>query len=334
MNTDTIKLYIYSPLNTDEFRNALASRFRATGHNREIEFIDWDCLNAEPEYGGDIYVYDAAMVSYMAENGYIRQLPDIIDTSDLFQWLGSTIKYKRKDYAFPVIVCCNVIICRREDDLGIENVFSLPGLIGAPVKSLISNYYYTIRCNRQWPGGEPEEQRRQRIMEYMDLLVEKIGGKEKLKDARLTKGFGIEEFNEKKIKYYVGFTESLQYLDRDDYVVRKARYSDSYEDSISLMYVNVISLGKNVNEERMLDCFDIFEIMSSPDFEYLLCNPGGHLTYMLPANRKTYEALIKEDRIYEQLYGLVADDRNFAYRINDYYKTVSDTENELLEILL
>ena len=331
---DAIRIYIFYELNTSQFRETLINEFRSAGHQRTIEFIDWNCFGAPPEADGDLYIYDASIISYLADNGYIRELADIVDASELFPWLRNTIKHKKKNYAFPYIVCCDTIICRQEDDLGIENIFSLPEPISAPLASTIAHYYYNIRCNRQNDDGPMEDQKWLQMKTDLELLVKKIGGKDKLKTAKLSNGFGIEEFNNKEVKYYVGFAETLQFLVPDHYIIRKAHFTDSSADNIRLMYVNVISLGSNVNADRLLDCMDIIEMMTTSDFEYMLCCPDGKPNYLLPANMKSYDKLIKADALYSQLYDIAADERNFTFRTKNYYETVANIKNELLRMLL
>ena len=43
----------------------------------------------------------------------------------------------------------------------------------------------------------------------------------------------------------------------DDYVVRFANFSDHEEDQMPLFMVDFASLGRDVHEEKLLDCLDL-----------------------------------------------------------------------------
>ena len=89
-NGDSLVIYCYKQISDrTEFSDLLKKKFRQSGHERELEFRFWDCYKELPGQDGDIYIYDGMVLSALADQGYIRRLPDIIDTGNVFEWVWS-----------------------------------------------------------------------------------------------------------------------------------------------------------------------------------------------------------------------------------------------------
>ena len=85
-NGDSLVIYCYKQISDrTEFSDLLKKKFRQSGHERELEFRFWDCYKELPGQDGDIYIYDGMVLSALADQGYIRRLPDIIDTANIFE---------------------------------------------------------------------------------------------------------------------------------------------------------------------------------------------------------------------------------------------------------
>ena len=76
--------YFFDFSNAEAFCRLLSRRFRESGHKREIEFRCWNCYHEEPDRNGDLFCYDALVLSALVANNVIRELPDIIDTGNIF----------------------------------------------------------------------------------------------------------------------------------------------------------------------------------------------------------------------------------------------------------
>ena len=119
-NTAVRIYYYYDFTDTAHFCRRLEQRFRETGHERPLEFINWNCYKQQPGMDGDIYIYDAIALTALVDKGYLSQLPEVIDTSDMFSWTIDKSKVKKKTYGVPLMVCANTLICRKKDDLNIK----------------------------------------------------------------------------------------------------------------------------------------------------------------------------------------------------------------------
>lgn len=94
----------------------------------------------------------------------------------------------------------------------------------------------------------------------------------------------------------------------------------------------MVALGIDAREETLLDCIDLMEILSSPDYEQTLCWQDGALNYMLPANRDAYPPLIAQDPLYTQLLEVAASPNNVAFRAGAaYYEQMEQLNDTLLK---
>lgn len=335
-NSPIVFYQYFDTTSTDYFQRRVRERFRETGHRREIDFRIWDCYDEPPGRDGDIFSYDCIVLNALCDKGYLRQLPEIVDTEGVFQWMLDTTKIKRKLYALPFITCFNAIICRRRDYTGIDNIFDIKGQLVAPLRSMISTYYLMSFCSYQdRPMSRLNESDfDSNAVRVMSLLAELMGGREAVERSAFSTFDGIERFNSGEVKYFLGFTENLRLMDRDDYVVVPANFSDQKEISIPLFSTDVLSIGANVREDKLLDCIDLIEIITDADFEYDLCAPEGELHYMLPANERVYHRLMEKDSIYRQLLDIVANDENCVFRFaKSYYEKLPGMERALLAAL-
>ena len=328
MKKTPVKVYYYYDLtDTDFFCRLLEKRFRETGHDRQMEFINWNCYKTPPGDDGDIYIYDAVAMTALVERGFLHELPDIINVSDMFGWTIDKSKVRKKTYGVPLMMCSNVLICRREDDRGIRNVLDLAEPVAIPLRTMFMYYYLQAFCNYQDRSG--------RDLAVMKRLVELTGHKGVIETSTLKDYDGIRKFNQRECRYFLGFTENLRLFDPGDYVVRLANFSEHNEDQMPLFMVDYASISNRVEEEKLLDCLDLLEIMTDPQFIYELCTAGGELHYMLPACRSVYGDLAKADPLYNELYQMLLPEENGVFRYGGrFYKDFYKRSDELLRTVV
>ena len=319
--------YYYDLTDTDHFCRKLEQWFRASGHTRRIEFKNWNCYKTLPGRDGDIFIYDAIALSALVEKGYLHRLPEIINTDDMFSWTIDKSKVRKKTYGIPLMICANALICRREDDLGISNIMELHENVAMPMQTMLMYYFLQAFCNFQnKPMG----------YKLLKHLADLTGSRKSLDKTTLDDYDGINRFNRGECRYFLGFTESLRLFNPGDYVVRFANFSDSKEDQMPLFMVDYASLGNHVREEKLLDCLDLLEIMTDPQFIYDLCAQDGKLQYMLPACKSVYHRLAQLDPLYARLYEALLPEENGVFRYGAhfyevFYKKSSDILKSLME---
>ena len=324
-NTPVRIYYYYDFTDTVHFCRRLEQRFRETRHERPLEFINWNCYKEPPGRDGDIFIYDAIALTALVDKGYLHQLPEVIDTSDMFPWTIDKSKVRQKTYGVPLMICANTLICRKQDDCNIKNIFDLHERTAIPLRTMLMYYYIQAFCNYQNDSVH-------RVFEH---LAELMGGRENLAGSTLDKYDGVRLFRSGECRYFLGFTESLRLFDPDDYVVRFANFSEHAEDQMPLFMVDYASLGNHVREEKLLDCLDLLEIMTDQEFIFDLCLQEGRLQYMLPPCRSVYPRLAEIDPIYDQLYRQLLPEENGVFRYGkSFYEDFYQKSDKILESLM
>ena len=324
-NTPVKIYYYYDFTDTVHFCRRLEQRFRETGHERPLEFINWNCYKEPPGRDGDIFIYDAITLTALVDKGYLHQLPEIIDTSDMFTWTIDKSKVRQKTYGVPLMICANTLICRKKDDHHIRNIFDLHERTAIPLKTMLMYYYIQAFCNYQNDSVH-------RVFEH---LAELMGGRENIPGSTLDEYDGVRLFRSGECRYFLGFTESLRLFEPDDYVVRFANFSEHAEDQMPLFMGDYASLGNHVREEKLLDCLDLLEIMTDQEFIFNLCLQDGKLQYMLPPCRSVYPRLAEIDPLYDRLYRQLLPEENGVLRYGkSFYEDFYQKSDKLLESLV
>ena len=323
-NTSVRIYYYYDFTDTDHFCSRLEQHFRETGHERPLEVISWNCNRQQPGMDGDIYIYDAIALTALVDKVYLHQLPEVIDTSDMFSWTIDKSKVGKKTYGVPLMICANTLICRKKDDRNIKNIFDLHERTAIPLKSMLMYYYIQAFCNYQNDS----------VHRTFEHLIKLMGGREYLAGSSQSEYDGVSRFRSEECRYFLGFTESLRLFEPDDYIVRFANFSENPEDQMPLFMVDYASLSNNVREEKLLDCLDLLEIMTDKEFIFDLCVQEGRLQYMLPPCMSVYGRLAEMDPVYDQLYQQLLPEENGVFRYKkSFYEEFYRKSDELLESL-
>ena len=324
-DTPIIIYYYFDLSDTDDFCKKLEKWFRDSGHTRPLEFRSWNCYNDKPDHDGDIYCYDAIVMSNLVNEGYLHELPDIIDTSKVFPWILDRSRIKRKIYGIPLMACANVLICKEEDYFPMDNIFDIPQGLAAPLKSMASFYYLYAFCNIQ-----NKEDAIHRIVKQLRLLM----SDDSYTKSRFADYDGLSRFKNGECKFIIGFTEDIRRLDKGNYKVQPLNMSDNAINEMPLYPIDLASLGKNVSGEKLLDCLDLMEIISNSDFIYDINFSDGKLQYMLPTDMTLYPRLAEVDPIYNDFYEFISNENNGILRYGKhYYEVFPEREKQILEIL-
>lgn len=303
----------------------LEERFRQTGHTRQILFREYDSYKELPGTDGDLYTYDAITLSALVDKGFFRSLPKAVTSRSVFPWIMEKSKIRQRSYGIPFMLCANVLICRRKDELPVHNIMELNENAAIPLRSMLMFYFVQAVC---------ENRSLKKSIRVMDHLLDLIGGRDFLEKSGMSDYDGINRFNRGDCRYLLSFTEYLYDLEKDDYAVSFINFSDKEESSRPRFMADFISIGKHVQKEKLQDCLDLIEIMVSEDFIYELCVPDGELQYLLPADRRVFRRLAEMDAVYRHLYDKVDSEENGVLRYGKrFYETFYSKRDILLQLL-
>lgn len=314
--------YYFNMTGTESFCTLLEDRFRQTGHSRPILFKEWNCYNELPGEDADLIAYDGVVLSALADKGYLSPVPDDVSAGDVFPWVMTKSRVRRKTYGLPIMMCSNALICRKKDDLHIRNIMELHENTAIPMRSMLMFYYIQAVCNNRSP---------RQSLKVLEHLLDLIGGRDFLEESRLADYDGINRFNREECRYFLGFTEVMLHFKKDDYVISFANFSQNPADRNPLFMVDFVSPGKNMQDEKRNDCLDLIRILVDEQFIRDVCTLDGRLQYLLPANRRVFPVLAGYDPLYGHLYSLLESEENGILR---YGKRFYEDFNRHGDILL
>ena len=319
--------YCYEQMTDIEaFCRLAEEKFHAAGHRRPIEFRRYDCYEKAPERDGDLYVFDGMVLSAYAAQGLICEIPEKMVGDDVFEWVRDGSFYENRMYGIPFIVCTDVLISRKENDIPIRNIYGIKEEISAAMRPMLAEYYLFAYFNSPYKGDGALKGLR-----YLNKLV---GGRKVLMDPEKAEAESRERFIRKQCRFLLGFSEVLRFLPREDYVLRRANISDGSAVELPFFYVNYVSIGAEVPREKLADCEAMLAVIASDEFVMEFAEDHGKMRYILPAKASLYEELMKKDDLYRQLYKITADQNNCVLRCGkNFYEEYPKKAEELLKFL-
>ncbi len=304
---------------------ALKERFRQTGHLRPIIFRDYDSYKELPGTDGDLYTYDAIVLSALVDKGIVRPLPKSVSYERVFPWIMEKSKVRRRSYGVPFMLCSSALICRQKDDLHIQNIMELNEDTAIPLRSMLMFYFVQSFC---------ENLSLKKSFRVMEHLLELSGGRDALEHSGSSEYDGIDRFNRGECRYLLAFTEDLYDLKKENYVVSLANFSDNETSRHPRFLADFISIGKQTPGEKLQDCLDLIDILISEQFVFDSCIPDGDLLYMLPADMSVFRRFARMDAVYAHLYGLLDSEENGVLRYGKrFYENFYSRRDMLLQLL-
>ena len=302
----------------------LEERFRQAGHARPILFREYDSYKELPGRDGDLYSYDAIVLSALVDKGFLRSLPKTVSCERVFPWVVENGKVRQRSYGVPFMLCSNSLICRQQDDLHV-NIMELHEDVAIPLRSMLMFYFVQAVCENVSP---------RKSFLVMEHLLDLIGGRDFLEKSGMSDYDGINRFENGECRYLLSFTETLHELKKDDYAVSFINFSDRDESKRPRFLADFVSLGKNAPSEKLQDCLDLMDILISEEFIYELCTADGEFQYLLPADRCVFRRLAEIDTIYRSLYDQVESEKNGILRYGKrFYENFYTGRDILLQML-
>ena len=303
----------------------LEERFHETGHRRPILFKEYDCYKELPGTDGDLYTYDAVVLSALVDKGFFRPLPKTVSYEHVFPWVMEKSKIRQRNYGVPYMLCSNALICRQKDDLHVNNIMELNESVAIPMRSMLMFYFVQAVC---------ENRSLKKSFRVMEHLLDLIGGRDALEKSGLSDYDGVNRFNREECRYLLSFTEDLYDLKKDDYSVSFANFSANETSRHPRFLADFVSVGKHMEREKRQDCLDLIQILISESFVLDLCMQGGEFHYLLPADKRVFRRLAEWNTVYNSLYGLLDSEENGVLRYGKrFYENFYSGRDILLQLL-
>ena len=95
-----------------------------------------------------------------------------------------------------------------------------------------------------------------------------------------------------------------------------------------------VSVGKNVQEEKLPDCMAFVKIMTGEQFIYDICTQDGQLQYLLPANKRVFSRLAELDPLYVHFFDILdSEDNGLLHYGKRFYEDFDRQRDILLQFL-
>lgn len=333
----SVAVYPYIP-NVDLFERLLIEKWAELEPDVALNLERWECYNGPNDC--DVLMYDAVVLSYLVENGYIQPIApeEMENVEGIIPFSLDGTFHKGRYYGMPFFLCGEFLIYYKSDT-EMENVENLVKLASVAEERQKKNpntgvvvydndsavYHYldaSIDMREEYSLYEqaPDcSNLDQKVLRYintlpsiaMDLPQEKL---ETMSEKELfSRGYGFA---------YFGYTEDMSSMGNalDKMAIKKLSFTENV--NIPLFYLDVISVASHVTDPEKLElCKELMNLVASEDFLKELCFANGDPQYLLPARESVYLAAEEEYPMYSQLHAIAMDPCNRAFRFGvDFYQ--------------
>lgn len=341
--TINVALYGYVP-DTERFEKAVKNAWNAIEPNVQLNFVDWDCYEEEPNQNLDVFVFDSIYLQHYVSEGYLLPIApnEIQNKDDLLPFALSGTTMNGNIYALPQIICTNLLYYRK-NDTQIQNVNTVTDLyqilgdrqsntiIPAPNEGLLFDM----------SGGTTK------VCLYLDALIDQTGlyttytqlptsfkpqvvsylemfqsmaGKAQANywpdnnDAYIRGKW----FSEGKGRTYLGYTEAMSTM--GDFVndIDFKTISYSRFDNIPIFYGDVIGINADISTEKKDLAIKLMNTIGAKDTMVDALSPDQnnlYPQYLLPARESVYDTMNVTYPIYGKLHTIATNPANKLFLI-------------------
>ena len=341
----SVAIYPYLP-DVELFEKVMHQQWEKLEPNVTLNIERWDSYTGASEC--DVLLYDALVLTYLAENGYIQPISmeeiDNLEGIIPFAIEGST--YNGACYGIPYLLCGDILIYYKEDVVTSE-IDSIPQLYaevlerrkidektGVVVYTEIDNPYHYLDAFVDVTGEyttyehQPDctnlnQQALQHVRELEAMAVE-------FPDVDLQDLRTGEMFCEGAGFAFYGVSENMRYMEDilEDVEIKTISFSE--EENIPMLYVDVASVASHVtDQEKLALCKKVINMVAGEEFLKELLYESEVQQYMLPARYNTYFLMEEKYPMYRWLYEIATDERNkallFGEGFYEFIKTFRET---------
>jgi len=322
------------------FQEILVEKWAELEPDVALEMEHWDSYAGPTDC--DVLMYDAVVLSYLAENGLIHPIApeEMEDPMGILPFALDGAFHKGRYYGMPFFACGEFMIYYKTDTEmeKVENVARLASVAkerreknpntGVAVYSGNNSAYQYLDAMIDMRGEyslyeqlpdctklDPQ------ILKYVNNLKTSAVW---MPPAKLSSTSVEKLFSQGYGFAYFGYSEGMNDMEGivDKLAIKKLSYTENI--NIPLFYLDIVSVASHVTDPEKLElCKELMNLVASEEFLKEICFANGEAQYLLPARENVYLAAAEEYSMYSQLHELVMDPGNRAYRAGaDFYTYV------------
>lgn len=338
-STLTVALFPWVP-RPEQVEQAVASAWQSRHPDVALRFVEWDCYDADPPSGVDVFVFDAILLRDYVERGLVQPLVDaeVEHASDLLPY---ALRAARGDdgalYGVPMYGCASLLFYR-DGDTALERADDLGDL----VKALGPARYTTVKPPRGKGLLVDLSSASMDAFFYVEALEDTYGvytadpplaptaakldrwALAGLRDLRVMAGAkhaGAETtgqftrsewFGAGRGRALIGFSESLCDMSaaaRDAVRLKIVPFSDSGRGDVRLFYTDIVSLDPALTAGPRRDlALELANLIASTDVMVAAVGPSADdlaPQYLFPVRRSVYDELAPRYPLYARMAELI-----------------------------
>ena len=345
-----VALYPYVP-RLDQFKTVITAAWAQQMPNVTLNYVDWDCYSQDPPKDLDVFVFDGIFLDHFVSNRFLSPLkPEEIESPDDFlPYALRDSKVGGVNYAIPQIGCGNILFYRRGDTalaaantlsqinkaLGQCSNDSIPPPQGSNLIVDLSGsttdaclYLETVQdiTGQYTPNPDlppPNRLYSTAVSNLHSLLI--TGCVLPSVTSSSVPYQGAVWFGEGRGRAVIGFTESLSAMgtSRQDVDFKLMPYADTT--GINLFYIDLVGINSTVTDpQRRAAALKLANLIASANVVVSSFGPSpaaNYPQYLMPVRKSVFEALQKNDPLYQQMYKLVLNSNPRMFRIGSGSRT-------------
>lgn len=311
VDTLTYAFFPYIP-DAGYYQEIIEKRWAEIEPDIELVRAEWDCYYDGVPDGIDVIMYDAVVQEALIENGWIQPIdPDkVYNAEDIFPFALEGLTADGRLYGIPALLCGSFMIYDMDcaDLAAAEHLTDLADesetlVINSKFSMNRPQYIHEILADTLGEANPTAGSDSDELMALVDTLA--VDAHEQDDDAQVAAAYdsGIG-------KGYIGFSESIRLLNRRISRTGIKTISFSDQDDLPRMYVDAAAVNSKVKGKRLEKSIELMNIIAEADVLSSLSVENGIPQYLLLARQSSYEPLVKQFPIYEQLEKMASNENN------------------------
>jgi thiamine pyridinylase len=359
-----VALYPYVP-RLDQFKTVITAAWAQQMPGVTLNYVDWDCYSKDPPANLDVFVFDGIFLDHFVAKRYLSPLKpeEIENPGDFLPYALRDSKIGGVNYAIPQIGCGNILFYRRGDTaLAAANTLSqinsalgqcsndsipppdgsnlIVDLSGSTTDACLYLETFQDITGQYTPNPAlpaPNKLSSVAVSSLHSLLA--TGCVLPSVTSSSVPYQGAVWFGEGKGRAVIGFTESLSAMgnSRQNVDFKLMPYSDTT--GINLFYIDLVGINSSVTDpQRRAAALKLANLIASTNVVVSSFGPtqaANYPQYLMPVRNSVFEALQKNDRLYQQMYKLVSNSNPHMFRIGPDSRTwLKSTKSAIRQQLL